>query len=697
MTINFQSLHAPRGANAHFALGLFGGGGFAHESDRAASNDVFIGWKRGNQVVCLPFFCNAQSAELAGFVGEQIKPSQLSINAFTEAQIERDFRWATDTWRAPRLSFSIASPVSGIPDPHFLLSGAPDQSKRGDRLGVRNSILPALPVRLTLDNRDSAEPLQGFFAVNGLRGAQLLPARNEMQSKVGLTGWQTIQGYGFACRPAPNVRAVSHWDLPSLFTPPHPLPFPLAGMGVLLVDVPAGEIFTLDFVLGWYRGGIVTAGEQKLAYAYTHHYANLPEVLTHALDLAPQTWADAEKFDQQLLASDLNPNRQFILAQSTRSYWASTMLFSPLSSVGRGVGGDGLRYVINEGSFLMLNTLDLAVDHLFYELNHQPWVVRNILDHFANEYSYTDQCGISFTHDQGAFNTFSPPGYSSYEVSGQEGCYAYMTQEQLLNWILAAGLYLHKTDDRAWAETHRELFARCIDSLLQRDHPNLAQHDGLMDIDSSRAAGASEITTYDSLDPSLGQARRNLYLAVKGYSAYLALAWIFDYIKEPEKAQTARASARLAAQTITAAFEPALGYIPALLDGMDRSPIIPAVEGLVYPHRMGIPLDSDLTRSLHTHLETILIPGICRFDDGGWKLSARSTNSWMSKIFLAQYVAENILGFPADPRADQAHADWWRLGCPTNPGIDQIFAGTTPERNFFYPRAITSYLWLDAG
>jgi hypothetical protein len=692
MTTNFQSLHAPRGAHAHFALGLFGGGGFAHESDRAASNDVFIGWKRGHQVACFPFFRNAQSAELAGFVGEQVKPSQLTISAFTEAQIERDFRWATDTWRAPRISFSIASHVSGIASP-----------SNGD--AFRNSILPALPARLTLDNRDSGEPLQGFFAVNGLRGTQLFPERNGVKSKGGLTGWQTIQDYGFACRPAPNIRAVSHWDLPSLFTPPHPLPFPLTGMGVLLVDVRAGEIFTLDFALGWYRGGLVTAGEQKLAYAYTQHYADLPAVLNHALDLAPQLWDEAHAFDNQLLASGLNPERQFILAQSTRSYWASTMLFSPLAPAGQRAGGEDehtersdseveARYVVNEGSFLMLNTLDLAVDHLFYELDHQPWVVRNILDHFADEYSYTDQCGLSFTHDQGAYNTFAPRGYSSYEVSGQEGCYAYMTQEQLLNWILAASLYLHKTDDRAWAGTRRELFARCLESMLQRDHPDPAQRDGLMDIDSSRAAGASEITTYDSLDPSLGQARRNLYLAVKGYAAYLALAWLFNYLDDITQTQHATRSAELCARSIVSAFDANLGFIPALLDGVDRSPIIPAIEALIYPYEMGILQENELTRCLRAHLETILKPGICIFDDGGWKLSAHSNNSWMSKIFICQHVAETVLGISHTPRADQTHADWWQLGCPSNPGIDQVFTGTTPEHNFFYPRAITSYLWL---
>jgi len=674
MTINFQSLHAPRGANGHFALGLFSGGGFAHEADRAASSDVFIGWKRGNQIACLPFFRSAQSAELAGFVGEQVKPSQLTISAFNESQIERNFHWATDTWRAPRISFSLATPVSGINVP----------PPEGSFQEFKDSILPAIPARLTLDNRDSSNPLQGFFAVNGLRGLQLLEGE--------LTGWQTIQGYGFACRPSPNVRAVSHWDLPSLFTPPHPMPFPLTGMGVLLVKVPAGEIVTLDFVLGWYRSGIVTAGEQKLSYAYTNHYSSLPDVLSRALDLSPQLWNDAESFDRQLLDSRLSPDRQFILAQANRSYWASTMLFdAPPPSSGH---AEDLRYVVNEGSFLMLNTLDLAVDHLFYELDFQPWVVRNLLDHFADEYSYTDQCGVSFTHDQGAYNTFSPRGFSSYEVSEQEGCYTYMTHEELLNWILGAALYIHKTGDRSWADSRRGLIALCYESLLNRDHIDPGQRDGLSDNDSSRAGGAGEITSYDSLDPSLGQTRRNLYIAVKCRGAYLALAWLFDYLGDEAQGREAKQSAELCKTSILAAFDPRIGYIPALMDGQDRSPIIPALEGLIYPHQMGIPPDAELTRCLRTHLETILRPGMCLFEDDGWKLSAHSNNSWMSKIFLAQHVAEKILGIPADSRADKAHADWWQIGCPSNPGIDQVFSGTTPEKNFFYPRAITSYLWL---
>ena len=46
---------------------------------------------------------------------------------------------------------------------------------------------------------------------------------------------------------------------------------------------------------------------------------------------------------------------------------------------------------------------------------------------------------------------------------------------------------------------------------------------GLMTYDSSRCDEGKEITTYDSLDESLGQARANTYLAVKCWATWLAL------------------------------------------------------------------------------------------------------------------------------------------------------------------------------
>ena len=46
--------------------------------------------------------------------------------------------------------------------------------------------------------------------------------------------------------------------------------------------------------------------------------------------------------------------------------------------------------MVNEGEYCMMNTLDLSVDHAFWELEHNPWVVKNLLDNFVRHYSYTD-------------------------------------------------------------------------------------------------------------------------------------------------------------------------------------------------------------------------------------------------------------------------------------------------------------------
>jgi hypothetical protein len=687
----YQTLHSPRGAFAHFALGLHGSGGFGLQADRAAANDVFIGYKRGNQIVCLPFYRNAVSAELATFQGEQTRPAQLSVQAFPAELVQRRFGRGIDSWEAPGIRFTLYTPVTGIPDPGIAPPAA-----------LKDALAPALAARLEIDNRDGAEAVQGFFAVNGLRGLRLL----DEETGGALSGWAAVQGYGFACRGG-EARAVSQWDLPSLFTPPGPLAFRLGGMGALLVDVPTGGRITLDIALGWYQGGPVTHGLHRCTYYYTRYFSGLEDVLAYAVERMPAWRTEAEVADRALQESRLNPDQRFMLAQSERSYDASSMLFDD---------GGKPRWVVNEGSFVMINTFDLAVDHLFYELDRHPWTVRNTLDSFADDYAYYDQVrfpgeerlnpgGVSFTHDQGSFNTFTPRGYSSYEISGQPGCYSYMTQEQLVNWLVCAGLYARQSGDDAWLVRRRGLIGDCLRSMQNRDHPNPAHRDGIMDLDSSRCGASSEITTYDSLDPSLGQARRNLYLAVKCWAAYLALEWMFGRLDEGELAAEASSAARLCANTIASAYDPGLGYIPAILDGKDQSPIIPAVEGLVFSYRMGLhdalrpdgPYAAMISR-LRDHLLGVLKPGVCLFPDGSWRLSARSENSWISKVFLCQYVARQVLGidFGAEQVSqDRAHANWWRVGSAPNPAIDQIFAGKTSEVGFYYPRAVTSSLWLD--
>ena len=123
----------------------------------------------------------------------------------------------------------------------------------------------------------------------------------------------------------------------------------------------------------------------------------------------------------------------------------------------------------------------------------------------------------------GAHNNFSPKGRSSYELANLTGCFSYMTQEQLCNWILVAGCYVAKTRDVEWLKRNRGVAEQCLESMINR-----GGNVGFAQYDSTRTAGGQEITTYDSLDHSLAQRRNNVYIAVKSLGAsYRALALLF--------------------------------------------------------------------------------------------------------------------------------------------------------------------------
>jgi hypothetical protein len=142
-----------------------------------------------------------------------------------------------------------------------------------------------------------------------------------------------------------------------------------------------------------------------------------------------------------------------------------------------------------------------------------------------------------------------------------------------------------------------------------------------------------------------------------------------------------------------------------VLDGKNTSRIIPAVEGLIYPEQMG--LEDALSTSgpygpmiqmLRAHLNTVLQKGVCLdAKSGGWKLSSTSTNTWQSKVYISQYVAEQILKIK-DERTngpvDAVHASFEVLGTPATCWSDQLESGNGAAwGSTHYPRGVTSSLW----
>ena len=146
------------------------------------------------------------------------------------------------------------------------------------------------------------------------------------------------------------------------------------------------------------------------------------------------------------------------------------------------------------------------------------------------------------------------------------------------------------------------------------------------------------------------------------------------------------------------------GYIPAVFESDNRSRIIPAIEGLVYPRFCGAedalrgdgPYGSFIL-ALKRHLDAVLVDGACLDAvSGGWKLSSTSRNTWMSKIFLNQYVAEEILGMRSErTERDAVHARWQRIGSADWAATDQVDSSTGADLGSrLYPRLVTAVLWL---
>jgi hypothetical protein len=102
----------------------------------------------------------------------------------------------------------------------------------------------------------------------------------------------------------------------------------------------------------------------------------------------------------------------------------------------------------------------------------------------------------------------------------------------------------------------------------------------------------------------------------------------------------------------------------------------------------------ELRNVLERHFDLVMSTGECRFADGGWKLSSTSRNSWLSKIYLCQFVAEAVFGKRLDHEADEAHWNW--LMDEDNSYFawsDQMLEGKV-HGSRYYPRGVTAVLWL---
>ncbi|HEY0463383.1 MAG TPA: glycoside hydrolase family 52 protein [Polyangiaceae bacterium] len=706
-SIDFHAHHSPQGAYATFTCGRFGvGGGPTIEGVQPASMDLVIGYAdHGTEDMhALPFFRGASVADFSDFATDAATPPKNRRLLLTH--VERNYQRSVDSWTAGDFTFAIYTPVSSLPDPDVLGEAA-----------LAPALLPAVAARLTLTNSSNVAR-RLVFAITVGRQCRLLADAVPGAKAV---AWGT--DVGIAARDVPGLEAwVAFSELEYLSSNRSHLLGKTCGFSL---EVAPGETRNLDLSFGFCRTSVVTSG-LECRYFYTRFYPTLESVLAAGIAQHARLRAAAEAQALELEQRIPDAHQRFLLAHAERSYWGNTQLLAHAEKP---------LWVVLEGEYAMINTLDLSVDMTFYEARRNPWTLRNLLDQFAERHSYVDRLnrpasgargmelghirdpelvrgllvppeesdlpgGISFTHDMGVAGQFCAAGTSSYELAGVIGCFSFMTAEQLLNWILIAATYVLVTNDEAWLATKLPLLQSCLSSLQNRDDPQPARRNGLISLDSARCAGTFEITTYDSLDSSLGQARNSLYLASKSWAAWHALRLLFERAQLPELARAANSSASQLEQTVLDWYDSSLGYLPALRQGCS-SAILSAVEGLVFPLFWGehelldqAGVHGPFLAQLKRHLTKVLEPGLCLFPDGGWKLSSTSDNSWPSKIFICQHVAERVFGIRPKSVSHAVHAAWQQLGCADWAMTDQCFAGIG-KGSKYYPRGVTSFLWLD--
>jgi hypothetical protein len=280
-----------------------------------------------------------------------------------------------------------------------------------------------------------------------------------------------------------------------------------------------------------------------------------------------------------------------------------------------------------------------------------------------------------------------------------------MTQEELQNWIICAALYWKNTGDNAWLGKNHEMFKNVLKSMEIRDDLDPAKRDGITSYVSNRNELSGEITTYDAMDKSLRVPIDSLYITGKSFACYSMLKPVFAQLGEPELAKEAQAAETYTAKGLLSHWDEAKQMFPATFNGQGASAIIPAIEGLAYPYAMGlkdeVALDgpnAELIQHLKTHLTTILVPGVCiDSQTGAWNLSSSSSTTWQSKVYLNQFIAENILGVKSPAtgiNADCAHYAYQVLGAPAVCYTDQFYTNTHIAYGCrHYPRGVTSALW----
>ena len=693
----FMTHHSPAGAWSSLTFGLPGhGASIGSERLRPTDDaDLLIALSQGpGETRFLPFATSAKNVDEEAL--NLLSPAQRSGTwiPFKSSEVSRDFSPSVDSYSAAGLTFKVYSPAKRIPDI--------EQDSRAD---ISYAICPGLLIELEIDNSKGEKPVNGFLGLISKRDGRIHPLD---WSGDGLCGIGFKNEWAFAARPVEGkVFTIKHGSAHNLVENGEPMVHGGGNEGGILIKAPPGEKTVLRAALGFYKDGVATTG-MKGSYLYTEFFKSPAQVCLRTLLDAERIKSDCVNFDNASARRCSDPRRLSIFAQSLSAYLANSQLLKTEK---------GVAYSVCEGGFAWRNTLDLAADHLPWELDWSPWLVRNIMDSFIERHSYTDTLrfpgerefsragGLAFTHDQGNYTDYSVPGYGGYELTNATG-YAYMTTEQVLNGVFCLCSYLLKTGDAKTFKRWRPTLLALLESIRNRDNADAAKRDGLLKGESSRCGDTGhEITTYDCLDESVCKARGNLYIHIKAWCSCLMLESSFLRFSETANATACKGSADLFAKAILSNFRsPDGSFLHANALNKNKTLMSAALDplGISYWLALGPELEAypELLEALRKHAVACLTPGACiEPKTGGLLLSSSSDNSWPSKGILIYYAISKLLGEDADkrwPSLMREFVNWTQVLAADVTISDQVMVSEGSIRGAFsYPRIITASLWLE--
>ncbi len=691
-TALFMTHHSPIGAWSSLTFGLPGGGvGIETEAlGVQASGDLIVACSRGpGKTIALPFFTSRSSDDYEGRMAGTVSPRAFETwRLVSPGEMKRSLGPAVDEFAATGLRFRVTSPRGSL-------------ELRDDGETDAAVVLPALLLELEIDNVGGDEAATGFLGLAYAGPGRMRPLD---WSASDLAGVAFQDRWALAAQSSADVFTVRAGAVAAWVEAGVPVIHPGGNQGGVAFRIPPGEKRVLSAVFGFYRSGEAVQGV-RAAYAYTRHFSSVEAVCRHALAEADSLRADARRIEERWRTWIPDPLHRAMMAQVAQGYYANASLL-------REEGG-ALKWSVCEGQFAWRNTLDLAADHLAFELAHHPDVLRNLVDGFIDRYAYHDTVrfdgearalrpgGISFTHDQGNYTAYSPPGFSGYEQTDKEGVYAYMTTEQLLNGVYCAAGYAIAGGDEAWARGRLAIARELVASMENREHFDPLRRDGILRAQSARAGIGREVTTYDALDHALQESRGSVYIVVKTWCAALMLqAWTAS-CGDADSAKAAGALADRAARTLEKSFlDEAGAFPPNLLEG-GSSKVFAALDPLAVPVFCG--LGTVLLRypalldRLRAHARTCLRPGVCLdAESGGLRLSSTSENTWPSKIALCLATLAWLENCPAPmlaPTAWTQFVRWLQVSAAKQTVSDQIHVGTgVPLGGAYYPRLVTAWL-----